>query len=68
VVTTAAGATNDTIARMYAPRLSEQLKQRMIELGAEPVEKSQDESAAFIDLQVEKWAKVILESGAKADD
>jgi tripartite-type tricarboxylate transporter receptor subunit TctC len=63
VVTTAAGATNDTIARMYAPRLSEQLKQPVLVEN-----RAGGNSIPGADLQVEKWAKVILESGAKADD
>jgi len=43
------------------------LKQRLAKLGAEPGPMSADEFSRFVKNEVAKWAKVVRESGARAD-
>ncbi len=43
------------------------VRERMISAGSEPMGNTPREFAAFIDAEIIKWAKVIKESGAKAD-
>jgi len=42
-------------------------KERLSVLGFDPVNNTADQFAAYIKVEVTKWAKVIKESGAKAD-
>jgi tripartite-type tricarboxylate transporter receptor subunit TctC len=42
-------------------------KERLSALGFDPVNNTADQFAAYIKVEVAKWAKVIKESGAKAD-
>lgn len=42
-------------------------KERLSALGFDPVNNSAEQFAAYIKVEVTKWAKVIKESGAKAD-
>ena len=46
---------------------SREMKERLLALGAEPVGNRPDEFAAFVKLEIQKYAKVIKASGAKAD-
>jgi len=43
------------------------MRQRMAELGADPVNDTPEQFAAFIRAEIVKWAKVIKDSGATAD-
>ena len=42
------------------------VKEQIAEVGAEPIPMRPDEFAAFIRSEIAKWAKVVAESGAKA--
>lgn len=44
------------------------VRQRLIELGCDPVGNTPEESEVFIRREIDKWAKVIMESGARADN
>ncbi|MBI4195470.1 MAG: tripartite tricarboxylate transporter substrate binding protein [Betaproteobacteria bacterium] len=43
------------------------MKQRLEKLGADPAPQSPEEFAKFVRAEVEKWSKVVKESGAKVD-
>jgi len=45
-----------------------EVRQRLIELGAEPVGSSPEETAAHIRSEISKWARVVKESGARVDN
>jgi tripartite-type tricarboxylate transporter receptor subunit TctC len=66
------GTPKGIVARLHAEivraETQPQLRQRLHELGAEPVGNSPAEAAAHIRAEIAKWEKVIKESGAKADD
>ncbi len=66
------GTPKDIIARLNAGLVKAasqpDLRQRLYELGAEPVGNSPEEAAEHIRAEIAKWEKVIRESGAKADD
>ena len=53
----------ETARLMAAP----DMKQRMVELGADPAADTPEQFARFIREETVKWAKVIRESGATAD-
>jgi tripartite-type tricarboxylate transporter receptor subunit TctC len=42
-------------------------RKRLAVLGFDPIENTPDQFAAYIKVEVAKWAKVIKESGARAD-
>ena len=42
-------------------------RDRLTQLGADPVGSTPDEFAAYIRTETEKWARVVKASGAKAD-
>ena len=44
-----------------------EMKERLLALGAEPAGNRPDEFAAFIKLEIPKYAKVVRDSGAKVD-
>jgi tripartite-type tricarboxylate transporter receptor subunit TctC len=46
---------------------SEDLKQRMLSQGLEPVGNTSEQFARLIKLELPKWAKVVQASGAKVD-
>ena len=66
------GTPKDIIARLHAEIVKAEsqadVRQRLYELGAEPVGNSPEEAAEHIRAEIAKWEKVIKESGAKADD
>jgi tripartite-type tricarboxylate transporter receptor subunit TctC len=66
------GVPEKIVARLHAEIVNAgsdpELRQRLHELGAEPVANSPAEAAAHIRAEIAKWEKVIRESGAKADD
>ncbi len=72
VITAPKGTPKDVVAKLYGAfqRVGKepQIRERLVELGTEPEDKNPEESAAFIDTQAEKWARVIKESGATADE
>jgi tripartite-type tricarboxylate transporter receptor subunit TctC len=43
------------------------MKQRLEKLGADPAPQSPEDFSKFVRAEVEKWAKVVKESGARAD-
>jgi tripartite-type tricarboxylate transporter receptor subunit TctC len=43
------------------------VKDRFSALGSEPVGSTPEEYAAFVRSEIQKWQKVVLASGAKAD-
>jgi tripartite-type tricarboxylate transporter receptor subunit TctC len=53
----------DTVAFLNAP----DFKQRLATLGAEPAPMKPEEFARFVQADIQKWAKVVKASGAKAD-
>jgi tripartite-type tricarboxylate transporter receptor subunit TctC len=58
------GRLHTDIARLMA---GADMKQRMVELGADPAADTPEQFARFIREETVKWAKVIRESGATAD-
>ncbi len=72
VVTAPRGTPKEVVSKLHAAfskaGKEPQIRERMAELGTEPEDRNPEESAAFIDTQAAKWAKVIKESGAKADE
>jgi tripartite-type tricarboxylate transporter receptor subunit TctC len=66
------GTPKDIIARLHAEIVKAEsqpeVRQRLYELGAEPVGNSPEETAEHIRAEITKWEKVIRESGAKVDD
>ena len=66
------GTPRDIVHKLYAELAragrSPDIRARLTELGADPVDRNPEESAVFIQAQIEKWAKVIKESGAKPDE
>ena len=72
VVAAPRGTPKEVVSRLYATfskvGKEPEIRKRMIELGTETEDKSPEESAAFIDVQAAKWARVIKESGAKVEE
>lgn len=66
-----AGTPLEIIARLNAETVrilhTPEMKERLVILGAEPVGNRPDEFAAFIKAEIPKYAKVVRDSGAKAD-
>jgi len=65
------GTPKEAIAALYSGivkvRDEPDLRKRLLELSAEPLGTSPEETAAHIRSEIAKWAKVIKASGAKAD-
>jgi tripartite-type tricarboxylate transporter receptor subunit TctC len=66
-----AGTPRDVVAKIHrdvvrALQLPD-VKQRFATLGAEPVGNTTEQFAAFVDAEIAKWAKVVGDSGARAD-
>jgi tripartite-type tricarboxylate transporter receptor subunit TctC len=66
-----AGTPPDIVAKLNAEAVrilnTPDMKERLLTLGAEPVGNRPDEFAAFVKLEIQKYAKVIKAAGAKAD-
>jgi tripartite-type tricarboxylate transporter receptor subunit TctC len=55
---------NDSIV---AAGKSEALRQRLAQMGAEPMETSLTQAQAFVDDEIVRWSKVVKDSGAKEE-
>jgi tripartite-type tricarboxylate transporter receptor subunit TctC len=66
-----AGTPREVIGRLSAAVhevvATEEMKQRMLGQGIEPVGNTPEQFAQLIKLELVKWAKVVQVSGAKAD-
>jgi tripartite-type tricarboxylate transporter receptor subunit TctC len=66
-----AGTPHESVERLSTASqkaaASDDLKQRMLSLGLEPVGNSSEQFAQLIRLELPKWAKVVHASGAKVD-
>ncbi len=66
-----AGAPPPVVTRLHTEvtriMATADMKQRMAELGADPVSETPDQFASFIRSDIVKWAKVIAASGATPD-
>jgi len=66
------GTPREIIATLYAEVLKivkqPEIRQRLVELGCEPVGNSPEAAEAFIRIEIARWAKVVKESGAKVDN
>jgi tripartite-type tricarboxylate transporter receptor subunit TctC len=66
-----AGTPRDVLERLHAEfahaLAAPELREKMLNLGAEPVGSTPDQFAAYIRAESEKYARVIRASGAKAD-
>jgi tripartite-type tricarboxylate transporter receptor subunit TctC len=57
------GGGTDLVARTIAPRLAERLSSQ----GVEAIGSTPQEFASYVKTETAKWAKVVRESGAKAE-
>jgi tripartite-type tricarboxylate transporter receptor subunit TctC len=66
-----AGTPPDIVARLNAETVrilnTREMKERLLVLGAEPAGNKPDEFAAFVKLEIQKYARVVKASGATAD-
>ena len=66
-----AGTPREIVERLHAEFVkalaAPEVRERMVNLGAEPVGNKPDEFAAYIRTEADKYARVIKASGAKAD-
>ena len=66
-----AGTPPDIVAKLNAEIVrilhTPEMRERLAALGAEPIGNKPDEFAAFIKSEIQKYAKVVKASGAKAD-
>ena len=72
VVAAPRGTPKEVVSKLYnafsTVGKEPQIRERMTDLGTQPEDKNPEESAAFIDIQAAKWARVIKESGAKVEE
>jgi tripartite-type tricarboxylate transporter receptor subunit TctC len=65
------GTPKEIVARLYGETIkaleTPELKERLTQLGAQPGGITQEEFAALIKADTEKWAKVVKESGATVE-
>ncbi|MCC6533586.1 MAG: tripartite tricarboxylate transporter substrate binding protein [Burkholderiales bacterium] len=54
-------------ADMRAALAGDEMKAKLAPLGAEPAPSSADEFSCYVRAEIDKWAKVVKESGASAD-
>jgi len=66
-----AGLSRDRVTKLNADIVgilgTTDMRERLASLGAEPIPMSPDDFARFVREDIAKWAKVVAESGAKAD-
>ena len=66
-----AGTPPDIVARLNTETVrilnTREMKERLLALGAEPAGNKPDEFAAFVRLEIQKYARVVKASGATAD-
>ena len=66
------GTPKDVVTRLNTETVKAlklpEVRQRMLDLGLEPVGNSPEEAEVFLRREFAKWARVIKDSGAKVDD
>ena len=66
-----AGTPKEVVARLHGEVVkaiaAPDMKERLAELGVEPVGDSPEHFAAFVQAEIEKWAKVVRETGMRVE-
>jgi tripartite-type tricarboxylate transporter receptor subunit TctC len=66
------GTPRETVVRLHAEiaraGAAPEVRQRLLDLGAEPIVNSPEEAAAHVRAEISKWAKVIERAGARVND
>ena len=58
---------NSLSAKVTEAMKDPQIQSQFLELGANPMALNPGQTTSYLDVQVQKWAKVVKSSGVKAD-